>query len=53
MSKIPEIEEYTTTTFRLSLDLYEKLRKFAFDNRSSMNSVVVVALKKYLEEYSS
>ena len=48
-----EKKESTTTTFRLPLDLYEELRRFAFETRSSMSKVTIVALRKYLEEYNN
>jgi predicted HicB family RNase H-like nuclease len=35
-----------TITVRLPKDLYEQLRKVAFDQRTSMNAIIVDALRK-------
>lgn len=37
------------TCLRLKPELYERLRKYCFDNRISMNKVLVASLVEFLE----
>ena len=41
-------EDIHTITVRLPKDLYETLRKIAFDRRVSMNTLIIEALRKDL-----
>ena len=40
-------------SFRLPVDLYEKLRTRAFETREPMNAILITALEKHLKERKS
>jgi predicted HicB family RNase H-like nuclease len=42
----PADEATMTLTVRLPKDLYEQLRKQAFDQRTSMNALIIEALRQ-------
>lgn len=50
MRKMPKNKIIIQINMRLKIELYEKLRKEAFDTRTSMNRIVNEAIEKYLEE---
>lgn len=41
----PATEDTQVFTVRLPIDLYEKLRKAAFDQRTSMNALIITAVR--------
>ncbi len=42
-------EDFQALTIRLPADLYEKLRQAAFDQRTSMNALIIDAVRKQQE----